>query len=117
MGVTLRPLGSPVESSVSVAGLTYGYRMMFCSSGVAPGASRPMLAVIRPHSSKLAEFISSWMPFGWKGICILAVGAARVLNPNLSVGCDPSAMRANPSHLVAVLPAALHQPLATKLVP
>src|SRR5665647_2865575 len=117
MGVTSRALGMPVESRSSVAGLTYGYRMMFCSSGVAPGASRPMLAVIRPHSSKLAEFISSWMPLGWKGICVLAVGPLRVLNPNLSVGCDPSAMRAYPSQLVLVLPGALHQPLATKFVP
>ncbi len=68
IGVTSRLLGNPVASRVSVAGLTNGYRMMFCSSGVAPGASRPMFAVIRPHSSKLAEFISSWMPLGCKGI-------------------------------------------------
>src|SRR5450830_436739 len=76
-----------------------------------------MLAVIRPHSSKLAEFISSWMPFGSNLICFLTVGAARVLNPNVSVGCAPSWMRAKPSHLVLVLPGWLHQPLAAKLVP
>jgi FKBP-type peptidyl-prolyl cis-trans isomerase len=68
MGVTLRALGMSVESRSSVAGFTYGYRMMFCRSGVAPGASRPMLAVIRPHSSKLAEFASSWMPFPCRGM-------------------------------------------------
>ena len=55
--------------------------MMFWSSGVAPGASRPMLAVIRPHSSKLAEFISSWMPLRWKGID--SCGPARVSNVEL----------------------------------
>jgi FKBP-type peptidyl-prolyl cis-trans isomerase 2 len=35
MGVTLRELGMSVESRSSVAGFTYGYRMMFCKSGVA----------------------------------------------------------------------------------
>ena len=84
---------------------------------MAPGASRPMLAVIRPHSSKLAEFISSWMPLGWNWTCILSAGARRVLNPNLSVGCEPSAIRAKPSHRGEGLVGLLHQPLVTKSVP
>ena len=92
IGVTWRLLGIPVASRISVAGFTYGYRMMFWRSGVAPGASRPRLAVIRPHSSKLAEFASSCMPLGWKGI--LSLPAASVSNLNRSVGWEPSAIRA-----------------------
>ena len=30
---------------------------------------------MRPNSSKVVEFISSWMAFGWSGMVILAVGA------------------------------------------
>ena len=74
-----------------------------------------MLAVMRPNSSKAAEFISSWMALGSSGIAILAVGAFSVLNPNRSPPC--SEMRAKPSHRVLVLPGALHQLLAAKFVP
>jgi hypothetical protein len=98
IGVTSSELGIPAESRISVGGFTYGYRMMFWRMGVAPGASRPRLAVIRPHSSNVAEFISSCRPFGWMATCNFAVpGAAalsRVLKPNRSAGWDPSAIRA-----------------------
>ncbi len=50
IGVTWTPppTGSEVPLMSSVGGLLYGYRMMFWSSGVAPGASSPRLAVMRP---------------------------------------------------------------------
>ena len=76
-----------------------------------------MLAVMRPHSSKLAEFISSWMPFGWKGICILAGRSRQGVELERVAWLLPSAIRAYPSHLAVGLVGLLHQPLATKLVP
>ena len=92
--------------------------MMFWSSGVIPGASRPMLAVIRPNSSNVAEFISSWMPLGsiltasWGPFPSLR--GPRVSNLKKLPPC--SLMRISPSHF-ALGVGPLHQPLATKLVP
>ena len=37
---------------------------------------------MRPNSSKVVEFISSWMALGCSGIVILVVGAFSVLKPN-----------------------------------
>ena len=87
--------------------------MTFCSSGVAPGASSPMLPLIRPHSSKFAEFISSCTLL--PSIGMLSWLPERVSNLNLSPPC--SAIRAKPSHLAAGLVVALQAPLPTKLLP
>ena len=42
----------------------------------------PRLACIRPHSSNVVEFISSWIAFGSSGIAIVVAWALRVLNWN-----------------------------------
>jgi hypothetical protein len=119
-------VGSPVASINSVDGFTYGYKMMFCRSGFAPGASRPRLACILPNSSNAVAFISSCIPLGWKGISAFPFPGRNLflseLKPKLtSPGfCEPSLIRANPSHRVAaepVAPGALHQPADTKSVP
>ncbi len=81
------------------------------------------MAVIRPHSSKLAEFISSCMPFGWKGMAScapvpsLAAPSVSNLKAKLLVGVVCSWIRANPSHFAVGVVGLLHQPLATKLLP
>ena len=54
----------------------------------------PRLACIRPNSSKVEEFISSWIAFG--SICMdtLAAGERSVLKPNVPVLFT----RTRPSH-------------------
>ena len=69
-----------------------------------------MLAVIRPHSSKFAEFISSCIAFGWSGIA--SCGPDRVSNLNRSPPCWW--IRANPSHFAVGVVGAVAQPLAAK---
>ena len=59
----------------SVGGFTYGYSVTFCSAGVGGCASTPRFACILPNSSKVVEFISSWMAFGWSGIVIFGRSA------------------------------------------
>ena len=75
-----------------------------------------MIACILPNSSKFDEFISSWIAFGSIFTPMVAVVPVfSVLNLNVSPPC--SEIRANPSHLVVVVPGALHQLPLTKLVP
>ena len=50
---------------------------------------------MRPKSSKVVAFISSWMAFGCSGMIVLVVGLASVLKPNWSV----SLTRTNPSQI------------------
>ena len=49
----------------------------------------PRLAVMRPNSSNVAEFISSWMAFGSSGISVLVFGDFSVLNPKVAGVVDP----------------------------
>ena len=85
IGVTLTSAaGRLVPSISSVAGLMYGYSVTFCAPGVGGCASTPRLACMRPYSSNVEEFISSWIAFGSSAIVIFAVGALRVLKPNVA---------------------------------
>ena len=74
----------------------------------------PRLACIRPNSSKVVEFISSWMAFGCErhaSSCWL--GAFSVLKPKVRGVVDADEAVADWS----VLPGALQLLLAAKLVP
>ena len=69
---------------------------------------------MRPNSSKVEAFISSWMAFGCSGsVILLALGARSVLKPKVVV----SFTRTKPSQLWSVLPGALQLLLAAKFVP
>ncbi len=71
---------------------------MFCPAGVAGTASRPRLAVMRPNSSKAAEFISSCSAFGSILDLELRVRPFRLSNLNCMPPCW--LIRAIPSHLL-----------------
>ena len=85
---------------------------MFCPAGVAGTASSPRLDVIRPNSSKAAEFISSWSAFG--SILTLSCLPLRVSKRKVWPPCW--AIRAKPSHLLVAV-WLVQSPLATKCVP
>ena len=88
--------------------------MMFCSSGVAPGASRPEVG---RHPAPLVEVRRVH----------LVVDALRLERDATAAlpdeGVEPElvaallAIRANPSHLAVGLVGLLQSPLATKFVP
>ena len=84
---------------------------MFCPAGVAGTASSPRLAVIRPNSSKAAEFISSWS--AWLD-CHLQLWTLEGVEPEVL-----TALLGDTRHPVALLvPFGLVQsPLETKVLP
>ena len=71
----------------------------------------PRLACIRPNSSNVVEFVSSWIAFGSIFTVVFVAGDFSVLKVKLPV----SLTRTRPSHFVT--PAALHSPVAAKLLP
>ena len=87
--------------------------MTFCPPGVGGCASTPKFACIRPNSSNVELFISSWIAFG--SICMetLLAGDRSVLKPNVPV----SFTRTRPSHFCRVDPFALQLLLAAKAEP
>ena len=68
---------------------------------------------MRPNSSNVVAFISSWMALGCSGSVVLVVGFLSVLKPN----CAVSLTRTKPSQICSVLPAALQSLPPEKLVP
>ena len=72
---------------------------------------------MRPNSSKVDEFISSWIAFGCRAMMVLVVGFFSVLNPKLIV----SLTRTRPSQIwkagFGSLGMGLQLALAEKLVP
>ena len=68
---------------------------------------------MRPNSSKVVAFISSWMALGCTAMMLLVVGFLSVLKPNVAV----SLTRRKPSQICSVLPAALQSLAPEKLVP
>ena len=82
--------------------------MTFWATGVAGCASTPRFACIRPNSSKVDAFISSWIAFGCNGSVDFLAWPRSVLNPNVTV----SFTRTTPSHEVVVVPVALQLLLA-----
>lgn len=70
---------------------------------------------MRPNSSNVVEFISSWIAFGPRLMTVFVVCALRVLKPNELVPL--LLMRTRPSQRCVVAPAALQLLLAAKLVP
>ena len=68
---------------------------------------------MRPNSSNVVEFISSWIALGCNGIDVFVPGLARVLNPNVWV----SLTRTRPSHLVTVDRGTLQLLAEEKVVP
>ena len=85
---------------------------MFCAAGVAGTCSSPRLDVIRPYSSKAAEFISSCDAFG--SILTFTCGPLRVSKRKVSPPCW--AIRAKPSHLLVAF-WLVQSPLATNDLP
>ncbi len=73
----------------------------------------PRLACIRPNSSNVVEFISSWIALGSSFMDTLRAGARSVLNPNVPV----SLTRTRPSHRCTCVPGTLQLLLAAKTVP
>ena len=72
---------------------------------------------MRPNSSKVVAFISSWMALGCSGIVVLVVGFLRVLKPKFMV----SLTRTRPSQIwkagFGSFGMGLQLLLAAKLVP
>ena len=73
----------------------------------------PRLACIRPNSSNVEEFISSWMAFGSIFISVLAVGDFKVLKPSSPV----SLTRTSPSQVWTLVFFTLQLLLPAKDVP